>query len=118
VQPVQGAIERLVAERAEVGGEDIGQRRASNPVRHRMFRGRAHQPVQRHDLGEQPRAPGQARVCEDRIQGQHAPHLMADVNRTGFANVFGADLIGMDGDDVIRRSGLCMRPGRAYTRRQ
>jgi restriction system protein len=39
VQAIQVAVEGFVAERAEVRGEDVGQRRAPNPVRHRVLRG-------------------------------------------------------------------------------
>ena len=55
MQPVEIAIQRLVAERGEVRAQDVGQGRAPDPVRHGVLGGRTHQPVQRHHLGEHAR---------------------------------------------------------------
>ena len=120
MQSIEVAIQRLVTERAEVGRKDIGQGGAPDPGRHRMFRGRAHQPVERHDLGQQPRAGGEAGGREDRVQRERSPHLMADVDGTGFADVFASDLIGVDRDDVVthRRSRRGMGSRRAGARRE
>ena len=61
MQPIEVAIERLVAERAEVRGQNIGQGRAPDPVRHGVLRRGAHQPVQRHHFGEHAGARAQTR---------------------------------------------------------
>jgi hypothetical protein len=119
VQPIQVAIQRLVAEGGEVGLQDIGQGRAPDPVGHRVLRCRAHQAVQRHQLGEQTGPRREAGRGQDRIQCERPPQLMAGVDGTGFADVLEPDLVGVNGHHVVP-SGECgaratarrARPGR------
>jgi len=100
MQPRQILIERLVTERTEIGAEDVGHGRAPDPVRHRMLRGRVHQAVQGHDLGQQPGPRGEARLVQDSVELQRPPHLMAHMDRARFPGVFGLDLIDVHGQHV------------------
>ena len=70
-----------------------------------MLRGGAHQTIQRHELGEPPRARREARVGQDPVQRERLPQLMAHVDRASFPDVFGLDLIGVDGDHVVAAGG-------------
>ena len=87
------------------------QGRAPDPVGHRMLRGRAHQPVERHDLREPARPRTQPGPGEDRVQGERLPQLMADVDRPGFPGVLAPDLVGVDGDHVGPGGGGACRAG-------
>ena len=100
MQPVQIAIQRLVAERAEVGAEEVGQGRAPDPGGHGVLRGRVHQAVQCHELREPLRPGREAGLRQDPVQLEGAPHVMAHVDRARFPVVFGLDLIGVHGDHV------------------
>jgi hypothetical protein len=56
MQLVEVAIQCFVTEGGEVRAEDVGQRRAPDPVAHSVFCGRPHQRVQRHHFGHELRA--------------------------------------------------------------
>ena len=111
VQPIEVAIQRLVAERADVDAEEVGQSRAPDPLRHGVLGRRTHQAVERHQLGEHPRPGREPRRGQDRVQRERPPRLMADVDGPRFADVFDPDLVGVDCHQVL----CCGRQGARAT---
>jgi len=103
VQPIEVAIQRLVAERADINPEEVGQGRAPDPLRHGVLGGRTHQAVERHQLSEHACPRREPRRGQDRVQGERPPRLMADIDGTGFAHVFDPDLVGVNRHQILRR---------------
>ena len=103
MQPVEIAIQRVRGERGEVRAQDVAQGRPPDPVRHRIFRGRTHQPVQRHELGEHARPRREPGLGHDGVQCEGAPHLMSDVHGTCFPGVFELHPVGVNRDHVVPR---------------
>ena len=102
MQPVQIPIQRLVLEFGEIFLQDVSQGRASNPIRHRMFRQRTNQTVQGHHFRQRAGAFAKSRFLQDAVHAQLAPQLVSDMHRPRFACLLDLDLVGFDGD---RRSG-------------
>ena len=127
VQAIEVAIQRIVGERGEVRAEDVGQRRAPDPVGHGVLRGGPHQAVQRHHFRQALRPPTQPGRREDRIQVQQAPHLMAHVHGPRFPFVLGRHPVGVDREAGPRAAGAgawspgargeCLDRGVAHERR-
>ncbi len=103
VQDIENAVELVLGQIVEVGGQDVGQRRAPNPSRHGMLGGGRDQPVQGHGAGELARRKGQAEVLQDRLQAQTPPELVSDMHGAGFAMALGGDPARVERD--IDRSG-------------
>ncbi len=103
MQPVEVAVQRFVAERGEVRAQDVGQRRAPDPVGHGVFGGGLHQAIQRHHFGQPLRSPTQPGVGKDRVQVQQAPHLMPHVHGPDFPFVFERHALRVDREAGVRR---------------
>ena len=100
MEAVQVAVQRLIAELAQIDAEHIAERRALHPFRHRVLRARGYQAIEHHHLTEQLRPRRQTRLAQNLLQAQAPPHLMADMHGPSLARLFQADLIGMNSDDV------------------
>src|SRR4030081_321831 len=81
---VEDAIERILCQGIELGAEDVGQCRATDPLRRRMLGSGLDQPVQDHRAGETARAAGDPKFAQDLAQAEAVPELVADMDRTGF----------------------------------
>jgi len=112
VQPVEVLVERLVDQRVEVCPQQIGQRGASDPVGHGVLGQRPHQPVERHDLREHPRACRQAGPGHHRVHPELLPQLVPHVHRSRLPRLFRRHLIGVHGDEIGRPGGLARSPPR------
>ena len=110
MQPVERAIQGVVGQRREVRRENVAQGGAPDPVGHGVLRGRAHQPIERHELREPSGARGQARLGQDRVQRERLPHLMPHVDGADFPGVFGVDLVSVNRDHVAAGRVMAGRP--------
>jgi hypothetical protein len=101
MQPIEIAIQRLIAERAEVFPQNVRQGRPPNPVRHGVLRGWTDQPVQRHHLGQHSRPRAQTRLRQNPVEREAAPHPVAHMNGSGFARLLHPYAVRIHADVVV-----------------
>jgi len=103
MQLVEHLIERVFLERVEVGAEDVGERRAPDPVRHGVLRARRDQSIERHRAGQCPHRGRQLAVAQDVGKPQALPELVANMDRTRFPMVLGRNPRRIDLDQSATR---------------
>src|SRR5215813_922309 len=105
VECVENAIQRILCQIIEILLENVADRRALDPRRHRMLRCWPDQPVQSHGARELAGSLGKLTRFEDVLQTEALPELVADMDRAGLAMAFGGNQLGINGD-VFAAVGL------------
>src|SRR5215208_650699 len=113
VQAIQVAVQRLVAQLAQIDAQNIAQGRMPNPLGHGVLRAWRDETVEHHHFAQQARPRRKADLLEDLSQTQSLPDLMANVHRPSFARLLQTDLIGVHRHDVVGSWGRQARAGRA-----
>src|ERR1700694_1799974 len=91
MQLVEDLIKRVFGEPIEVDAENVGQRRAPDPVRHGVLCGRSDQSIERHRAGEPARRRRQLAVVQNAVDPEALPELVADMDRASLAVLPGRD---------------------------
>lgn len=91
MQLVEHPIERVFRQPAEVDAENVGKRRAPDPIRHGVLGARCDQPIEHHRTGQPLHGGGQPAVAQNAVELEALPELIADMDRTGLTMPLGGD---------------------------
>ena len=98
VQLVEHLVERVFLEPIEVGVENVGERRAPDPIGHRVLRGGCDQSIERHHAGEPAHRGGQLAILQNTVEFEPPPELVADMDGAAFTMPLGGDARRVDFD--------------------
>ena len=86
---VEHLIKRVFLHSVKVGAEEVAERGAPQPGRHRMFGGGRNQAVEHHRAGEPQHRRREAGLAQDAVEFEALPELVADMDRTSLAVALG-----------------------------
>ena len=101
IQPIEIAVQPIVAECLEIHVPQVFQGRRANPPRHRMLAGRMDQAVERHRAGQLDRLLGELQAAEDLVQAQPFPEVITHMHRPRLTRILHLHPIGVDRDQIV-----------------